>query len=70
MSRSTKMVTVRLSVFGLWSWVMWCLADELRMLWNWDQSVLQEEGNTKRAKYSSASPLNESQSAFLRLVKV
>ena len=35
---------------------MWCFMEEIKILWNW--------------KDSSASRVNESQSAFLRLVKV
>ena len=40
------------------------------ILRNWSSPVLQEEGGPKRAKASSASRVNESQSAFLRLMKV
>ena len=44
--------------------------EELRILWDLDSPVLHDEGKSKRAKDSSASRANESQSVFLRLVKV
>lgn len=49
---------------------MWCL-DALRSIWrNWISPVLQEEGCSRRANASSVSWVKETQSAFLRFVKV
>ena len=55
---------------GIFPWGMWCLAAERRVRRNRGSPVLQEEGNCIRANASSVSRVNDSQSAFRKLVKV
>ena len=54
------------TMLGMWPWEMWYFAEEFQILWNRGSPVLQEEGNSSRAKDSSASRAYKSLSVFFR----
>ena len=64
-------MSVRLvAKFVIWPWWDVVFYGGVREFTELDSAVLQTEINSMRMKYFSASRLNESQSAFLRLVNV
>ena len=66
---SWSVVSERLGMkLGMWPVGMKCLAEVRRILRNWVSPVLAQEGGSRRANASSVSRVNDSQSAFLKLV--